>query len=65
MRKMRTPLSKDTKAVLRVLRTELRTLISEVHRIADAIVALEYDVASKFQSDNIRAVEHAEDQEAK
>ena len=54
---MRTSLSKDTKAVLRVLRTELRAIGADVHRIANAIVELEYAYAEKVGADNIGKAE--------
>ncbi len=51
---MRTPLAKDTKAVLRELRRHHRAIELSLETIASTIVELEFAVATLIGEENIR-----------
>ena len=53
VKKLRTPLSKDTKAVLRVLRKHNEVIEADLHRIANVLVEIEFDLAAWIGNQNI------------
>lgn len=58
VKKLRTPLSKDTKAVLRVLRKHNEAIEASLHRIANVLTEMEYAFAAFIGEENIRRASH-------
>lgn len=60
---VRARLSNDTKAVLRVLRRQNELVEAQLHRIANAVVSIQFAIEERLGSDNVGMIPKEGDRE--